>query len=82
MQRTPLWFTRTDRSLQGQSTEPTAKGALDMATKPKPLDKFVVGRRGPIRMRKSGAGLHDSRPNRERSKGDARRAAIQSQDAR
>jgi hypothetical protein len=40
------------------------------------LDALVTVRRGPYRERKSGAGLHDTRPNRQRSRGDGKRAAI------
>lgn len=43
--------------------------------------KLVIPPRGPHRMRKSGAGLHDSRPNRQRTRGDAKRAAVRDQEA-
>lgn len=40
------------------------------------LAALVIPPRGPRTQRQSGAGKHDSRPQRERAKGQSRRAAI------
>ncbi len=40
------------------------------------LATLVIPARGPVRMRKSGAGPHASAPNRQRTRTDARRAAL------
>jgi len=40
------------------------------------LATLVIPARGPVRMRKSGAGPHSSAPNRQRTRTDARRAAL------
>jgi hypothetical protein len=50
-----------------------------MATYAKPLDQFVIPRRGPIRQRKSGAGPHAQGARRRRTRGEQRRAAITEQ---
>lgn len=47
------------------------------------LPKHIIppAPKGPRRQRQSGHGLHDSRPNRQRTRGQARRAALQEQGA-
>jgi hypothetical protein len=50
-----------------------------MATHTKPLDRFVLPRRGPIRQRKSGARPHAQGTSRRRTRGEQRRAAITEQ---
>jgi len=50
-----------------------------MAARVKPLDRFVIPRRGPIRQRKSGAGPHAQGTRRRRTRGEQRRAAITEQ---
>jgi hypothetical protein len=50
-----------------------------MATRVKPLDRFVIPRRGPIRQRRSGAGPHAQGSRRRRTRGEKRRAAITEQ---
>ncbi len=53
---------------------------VDMKAKQKSgkayLETLVIPARGPVRMRKSGAGPHSSAPNRQRTRTDARRAAL------
>lgn len=51
------------------TTRKTKAGKAYLAT-------LVIPARGPVRMRKSGAGLHSSAPNRQRTRTDAKRAAL------
>jgi len=50
-----------------------------MVNRVKPLARFVIPRRGPIRQRKSGAGPHAQGTRRRRTRGEQRRAAITEQ---
>ncbi len=49
---------------------------LVMAKKRSIPEAFVRTGTGPIRQRKSGAGVHDPRPNRQRTRGQIRSAAL------
>jgi|GEM_PF-2542743 len=70
---------RPTRHVPDQVLIPAAAHILGMAAQPKPHDRLVVPRRGPIRHPKSGAGPHAQGTGRRRTRGDQRRATITEQ---